>query len=58
MAKVKKQFFCIQEKRTYYAGDEYEGKRKDLAHVLEYEDKSITPKRKTKRVGRPKKTKK
>jgi hypothetical protein len=59
MAKVKKQFFCTQEKRTYYVGDEYTGERKDLAHVLEYEDKSIQPKTKKKR-GRParRKTKK
>jgi hypothetical protein len=52
MAKVKKQFFCNQEKKTYYVGDEYTGSRKDLSHVLEYEDKSIQPKTKKKR-GRP-----
>lgn len=55
MAKVKKTFFCIKEKKTYYVGDEYKGSRKDLSHVLEMEDKSIVPKtskkakRKTKR---------
>ena len=49
MTKVKKQFFCVQERKTYYVGDEYNGKRKDLSHVLEMEDKSITPKTKTKR---------
>ena len=49
MAKVKKQFFCIQERKTYYVGDEYTGGRKDLSHVLEMEDKAIVPKTKTKR---------
>lgn len=47
--KVKQQFFCTQEQKTYLVGDEYTGNRKDLSHMLEnYEDKSLTPKRKTK----------
>jgi len=49
MAKVKKQFFCIKEKKTYYVGDEYKGKRKDLSHVLEMEDKGLVPKTSTKK---------
>ena len=44
MAKVKNQFFCTKEKKTYYVGDEYVGERKDLSHVLEMDDKSIVPK--------------
>lgn len=36
--KVKIDFFCIQERKAYKAGDEYTGKRKDIAHLLE-EDK-------------------
>ena len=56
--KVIKQFFCIQEKKTYYVGDEYTGKRtdlsqlleaKDLSHVLKMEDKAIVPKTRTKK---------
>jgi len=35
MAKVTKEFFCIQEKKTYKVGSEYKGKRKDLVHLLE-----------------------
>ena len=49
MTKVAKQFFCTKEKKTYYKGDEYDGGRKDLSHVLEMEDKAIVPKGKTKR---------
>ena len=32
---VKKQFYCIQEKKTYLVGDAYNGKRKDLNDYLE-----------------------
>lgn len=49
MTKVKKQFFCTKEKKTYFVGDDYTGSRKDLSHVLEMEDKSIVPKTKTKK---------
>ena len=49
MAKVKQQFFCTQERKTYYVGEEYVGERKDLSHVLEMEDKAIVPKTKNKR---------
>ena len=49
MTKVKKQFFCAQERKTYYVGDEYSGNRKDLSHVLEMDDKAIVPKTKTKK---------
>ena len=48
MTKVKKQFFCTKERKTYYVGDEYKGERKDLSHVLEMEDKSIVPTTSTK----------
>ncbi len=59
MAKVKKQFFCIKERKTYFIGDEYSGDRKDLSHVLEMEDKSIVPKTETKkRPAKRRKTKK
>jgi hypothetical protein len=49
--KVKKQFFCIQERKTYNIGDEYTGKRKDLSHLLEgdIEDKAFPPKKKLKK---------
>jgi len=55
--KVKKQFFCIQEKKTYKVGDEYTGERKDLSHFLEMEDKNAAPKKKvaTKAKKAPKK---
>ncbi len=59
MAKVKKQFFCVKERKTYFVGDEYSGDRKDLSHVLEMEDKSIVPKTVTKkRPAKRRKTKK
>jgi hypothetical protein len=54
MTKVKKQFFCTKEKKTYYVGDEYTGKRKDLSHVLEMEDKGHIPKTSTKTKGKRK----
>lgn len=49
--KVKKAFFCIQEKKVYNVGDQYTGERKDLSHFLEQEieDKSMKIKRKTKK---------
>lgn len=34
MAKVSKPFFCIQEQKSYFIGDEYKGKRKDLGNYL------------------------
>lgn len=34
MAKVIKEFFCIEEKKTYKIGDEYTGKRTDLKEYL------------------------
>jgi hypothetical protein len=34
--KVLKQFFCIQEQKTYKLGDSYTGKRKDLKGLVEY----------------------
>ena len=57
--KVKKEFFCIKEKKTYKVGEEYTGERKDLSHLLEMEDKSGVPKKKvaTKAKKAPKKTK-
>ncbi len=33
--KVKKEFYCIQEKKSYKEGDTYTGKRKDLGAFLE-----------------------
>lgn len=41
MSKVIKDFFCVEEKKEYKAGDEYKGKRTDIPHLLE-------PKKKTK----------
>jgi hypothetical protein len=59
MTKVKKQFFCTQEKKTYFVGEEYTGDRKDLSHVLELEDKNLAPKATTKkRPAKRRKTKK
>ena len=54
MAKVKQQFFCSQEKKTYFAGDQYTGTRKDLSHVVEYEDKDGSPKKKETKKTRKK----
>jgi hypothetical protein len=58
MAKVKQTFFCNQEKKKYRPGDEYTGDRKDLSHLLEYEDKSVVPKTRTKKRPARRKTKK
>lgn len=33
--KVTKTFYCTQEKKTYYPGDEYKGSRKDLGSFLQ-----------------------
>jgi len=33
--KVIKQFYCIQEKKTYKVGNEYKGKRNDIKEYLE-----------------------
>jgi hypothetical protein len=57
MAKVKKQFFCVKEKKTYFVGDDYKGERKDLSHVLEMEDKGLVPKTSTKKRPAKRKTK-
>lgn len=46
MAKVKKGFFCIQEKKTYSEGEEYTGKRKDLGQYLEVPKKKVAKKTK------------
>ena len=34
--KVKRQFYCTQEKKTYKVGDEYTGERKDLKDYVVY----------------------
>jgi len=46
MAKVKKGFFCIQEKKTYSEGEEYTGKRTDLGQYLEDAKKKVIKKTK------------
>jgi hypothetical protein len=33
--KVIKQFYCIKDKKTYYVGNEYKGKRQDIKEYLE-----------------------
>lgn len=33
--KVLKDFFCIVEKKNYKEGQEYDGNRKDIPHLLE-----------------------
>lgn len=43
--KVKKQFFCIQEQKTYKVGDEYKGKRKDLIGLVDYPKKKVVKKK-------------
>ena len=40
MRKVKQDFFCIKEKKSYKKGEEYTGSRDDLDHVLEKEVKN------------------
>ena len=40
MPKVKRAFFCTQEKKSYKVGDMYKGKRKDLKAYL------VAPKKK------------
>ena len=35
MSKVKTPFHCIETGKTYKKGQEYKGKRKDIAHVME-----------------------
>ena len=40
--KVLKDFYCIQEKKSYKEGDEYTGKRKDLGALLTPEIKKAT----------------
>lgn len=37
--KVKKQFYCILEKKTYKEGEEYKGKRKDIDDYLDKKTK-------------------
>lgn len=63
MAKVKTTFFCIQTKKKYFRGQEYDGTRTDLAHLLESEEVADPPKEEKKeklpkRPARRKKTKK
>ena len=48
MRKVKIQFFCIQQKKTYKVGDDYTGKRTDLEHVLEPKTKQAPKTKKNK----------
>jgi len=43
--KVIKQFYCIQERKTYRVGNEYRGKRKDIKEYLE-QKKKVVKKRK------------
>lgn len=57
MAKVKQDFFCIQTKVSYKAGDEYTGTRTDLDHVLEVEKKEAKTEVKTKELKTKKSTK-
>ena len=33
--KVSKEFYCLEEKKSYKKGDTYKGKRKDLSHLME-----------------------
>ena len=33
--KVKVNFYCIESRKRYFKGDDYDGSRKDLSHVLE-----------------------
>jgi len=49
MNKVKIPFFDIKEKKTYKEGDEYKGKRKDLAHLFYKEVKAKQTDKKTKK---------
>jgi hypothetical protein len=49
---VKKQFYCTREKKTYYKGDFYTGKRKDISHLFEDEIEIIAE------VVKPKKKRK
>lgn len=55
MAKVKKGFFCVQEKKAYSPGDEYTGKRKDVGHLLEVKEQKTQ--KSTKEQKTPRKTK-
>lgn len=60
MAKVIKDFFCIETKVAYKVGDEYKGTRTDLDHVLEAEkkeEKELKTTRKTKELKTGKSTK-
>tara|TARA_R110000824_G_scaffold326366_3_gene513292 strand:+ start:271 stop:444 length:174 start_codon:yes stop_codon:yes gene_type:complete len=57
MAKVKQDFFCIQTKVSYKAGDEYTGTRTDLGHVLEIEEKEQKTVKQTKELKTKKSTK-
>ncbi len=46
MAKVKKAFFCIEDKKSYKVGDTYNGKRTDLKdYLIETEKVESKPKR-------------
>ncbi len=35
MAKVLKGFYCTKERQAYVKGDDYNGGRKDLGHLIE-----------------------
>lgn len=55
MAKVIKDFFCIETKVSYKVGDEYNGSRTDLGHVLEQKEEKAP--KKTKELKTAKTTK-
>ena len=42
--KVIKDFYCIQERRTYKVGNEYKGKRQDIKEYLEQKKASKSKK--------------
>jgi|15BtaG_2_1085339.scaffolds.fasta_scaffold08849_3 hypothetical protein len=55
--KVIKQFYCIKEKKTYYIGNEYKGKRGDVREYLEQANhKKTESKRKSAKKAKTKKT--
>lgn len=51
--KVKESFFCIESKKNYVKGSNYDGNRKDIDHLLEIK---VKPKEKVeKKASRAKK---
>ena len=46
MKKVLKNFYCIQSKKAYVIGDNYEGDRKDLKGIVEYKSEVKSKKKK------------